>query len=345
MRRRQFIALLGATAARPLAVQAQQPEQVRRIAVLMSSGATDPLTQARLTAFKQVLQTLGWVEGRNLRIEARYGAGDIYRIRLQAAELVSLKPDVIRAISERAVNAVLGETRTIPTVFIGLSDPVGQGIVTRVARPGGSITGFVQFDFEFLVVGKFLEALKDVAPRLDRVLLLYNPANSAAADWIRTLENVAPSLSVKPVASAVHNAAEIERAIEAFGGHENGGLILPPDSTTNIHRDLIVTVAARHKLPLVASDPSFVSNGGLMCYGPDRIEIHRQAAGHVNRILMGENPSDLPVQAPTKYELVINLKVAKALGLTVPPQLLARAAEVIEQVFCASAQVLKWHEA
>jgi ABC-type uncharacterized transport system substrate-binding protein len=330
MRRRQFIALLGAIAARPLAVQAQHPEQLRRIAVLMSSGPTDPVTQGRLAAFSDVLQTHGWVEGRNLRIEARYGAGDINRIRLQAAELVSLKPDVILAISERAVNAVLRESRTIPTVFIGLSDPVGQGIVKSVARPGGTITGFVQFDFEFLVIGKFLEALKDVAPGLERVLLLYNPANAAAADWIRTLENVGPSLSVKPLASPVQNAAEIERAIEAFGRRENGGLILPPDSTTNIHRDLIVAVAARHRLPLIASDPSFVSIGGLMSYGPDRVEIHRQAAGYVNRILRGENPSDLPVQAPTKYELVINLKVAKALGLAVPPQLLARAAEILE---------------
>jgi putative tryptophan/tyrosine transport system substrate-binding protein len=328
--RRHFIsALSGAALALPLAARAQQGDRVRRIAVLLGA-ADDSAARARIAAFLQALQELGWTDRHNVRIDYRWGAGDPNRIQAQAVELVALKPDVILVQSERAVTAVQQETRSIPVVFIGLSDPVGRGIVQSVARPGGNITGFTIFDFEFSVIGKHLEVLKQIAPSVARVVLLYNPANSAAPGWISSLETIAPSFSVRPAAATVHDAAEIEQVIEAFAKEPNGGLLLPPDATTAVYRELIITLAARLRLPAVYSDRVYVGSGGLISYGPDRIDQFRRAAAYIDRILKGEKPADLPVQAPTKYELVINQKTAKALGLTVPPSLLATADEVIE---------------
>jgi putative ABC transport system substrate-binding protein len=326
--RRKFLARLGgAAAAWPLAARAQQADRVRRIGVLMGV-ANDAEGEARVAAFRQGLQQLGWVEGRNVLVEYRWGGGDPARLKIQAAEVAAMMPDVILAGGTTALVPMQQATRSIPIVFVGSADPVGRGFVASRPRPGGNMTGFTIF--EVSLVGKMLEALKQIAPVTARAVLIYSPTNSNAADYWRSLETVAPTFAVKPVAAPVRDADEIERACAALAGERNGGLLVPPDAITTARRELIIALAARYRLPAVYPFRFFVTSGGLMSYGPDTLDPYRRAAGYVDRILKGEKPADLPVQAPTKFELVINLKTAKALGLEVPPTLLARADEVIE---------------
>jgi ABC-type uncharacterized transport system substrate-binding protein len=328
MRRRDFIALLGAAAAWPLAARAQQPSRMRRIGVLLNLAADDPESQRRMTAFVQGLQQLGWTDGRNVRIDTRSGAADPDRIRRYAAELIALEPDVILAATAFVTGAVRQATRTVPIVFVQVVDPVGAGFVETLARPGGNATGFMQY--EYGLSGKWLELLKEIAPHVTRAAVIREPTDPAQIGQFAAIQSMAPSLGmvVSPVSG--HDAAEIERAITAFANSSNGGLIVPGSALATTHRGLIITLAAQHKLPAVYSNPIFVTGGGLISYGPDRIDQYRHAPGYVDRILKGEKPADLPVQAPTKYELVINLKTAKTLGLEVPATVLARADEVIE---------------
>jgi putative ABC transport system substrate-binding protein len=329
MRRREFISLLGgAAAAWPLATRAQQPERMRHIGVLTGLAADDPETQARNAVFLQSLQELGWTDGRNVRLEYRFAAGDAERIRRYAVELVALAPDVILASGAVNVGPLLQATRTVPIVFVNVADPVGAGFVDSLARPGGNATGFIQF--EYGLSGKWLELLKEIAPRVTRAAVLRDPAIFAGTGQFGAIQAVAPSLGLEASPVNVRDAPEIERAVSAFARSPNGGLIVTGSALVVLHRDLIVMLAARHKLPVVYFARYFVTSGGLISYGPNVVDQYRQAAGYVDRILKGEKPADLPVQAPTKYELVINLKTAKALGLEVPPTLLARADEVIE---------------
>ena len=328
MKRREFITLLGGAVALPLAARAQESERMRRIGVLMPGTADDAEYQARMAAFLQELQQLGWSDGRNVRIDIRYAAGDANLIRKYAAELIALAPDVILAPGSTSMGPLLQATRTVPIVFTTLLDPVGAGFVDSLARPGGNATGFIAF--EYGLSGKWLELLKQIAPSLTRVAILRDPATAAGIGQFAAIQSVAPSFGVELRPIDVREAGEIERAVTAFARSSNGGLIVTAGSGSAIHRDLIITLAARHKLPAVYSDRHFVTGGGLISYGPDRVDQYRQAAGYIDRIFKGEKPADLPVQAPTKYELVINLKTAKALGLTVPPTLLASANEVIE---------------
>jgi putative ABC transport system substrate-binding protein len=330
MRRRDFITLLGgAAAAWPLAVRAQRLEQMRRIGVLMNVAANDPEGQADLAAFQQVLQQAGWSDGRNVRIDIRWGENDVDRDRRYASELVALAPDVILASGTLSVVALQHVTRTLPIVFVGVSDPVGAGLVDTLARPGGNVTGFMIF--EYSLSGKWLELLKEIAPRVTRVAVLRDPANPAGIAQFGAIQAVAQSLGVEVNPVGVRDAGEIERALTAFARSSNGGLIVTPSASVSMHHDLIITLAARHKLPAVYSGRrANVTAGGLISYGPDLVDQFKRAADYVNRILKGEKPADLPVQAPTKYELAINLKTAKALGLDVPLQLQQRADEVIE---------------
>jgi putative ABC transport system substrate-binding protein len=328
VRRREFITLLGGGAAWPLAARAQQPERVRRIGVLIPYAADDPEGQARIAAFLQGLQQLGWTEGRNVRIDYRRSAGDADRARRYAAELVALAPDVILASGTSLVGPLLQATRTVPIVFPVIGDPVGAGFVDSLARPGGNATGFMSR--EYSLSGKWLELLKEIAPSVTRVAVLRDAALSAGPVQFGVIQAVAPSLRVEVNPINLRDAGEIERAIAAFAGSPNGGLILTGGATSLLHSDLIITLAARHKLPAVYPYRHIVTGGGLLFYGANFYDQYRRAAGYVDRILRGEKPADLPVQAPTKYELVINLKTAKTLGLEVPPTLLARADEVIE---------------
>jgi putative ABC transport system substrate-binding protein len=329
MWRREFISLLGgAAAAWPLAARAQQTGPVRRIGVLMSLAADDPEMKARLAAFLQGLQELGWTDGRNVRIDTRSTAGDAERIRRYAAELVALAPDVILAAGGQVVGGLLQATRTVPIVFTQTPDPVGAGFVASLARPGGNATGFTQF--EYGISGKWLELLKEIAPRVTRAAVLRDPTIPEGIGQFAIIQAVAPSFGVELRTVDVRDAGEIERAVAAFALGSNGGLIVPASGMANVHRELIITLAARHRLPAVYPFRFYVTGGGLISYGPDSIDPHRRAAGYVDRILKGEKPADLPVQSPTKYELVLNLKTAKALGLDVPPTLLARADEVFE---------------
>jgi ABC-type uncharacterized transport system substrate-binding protein len=328
VRRRNFLPLLGGAAAWPLAARAQQPDRVRRIAVFMSLGAADPEGQARLAAFLQGLREFGWTDGRNVRIETRWGAGDAARNRTYAAELVALAPDVILASGGSVAELLLQVTRTVPVVFTQAIDPVGAGLVDNLARPGGNATGFTVF--EYGISGKWMELLKEIAPRLMRVAVLRDPAMAAGSGQLGAIQSVAPSFGVELSPVNVRDAGEIERAVTAFARGPNGGLIVSASGLAIVHRELIVTLAARHNLPAIYFQRFFVTAGGLISYGPETIDPHRRAAGYVDRILKGEKPADLPVQTPTKYELVVNLKAAKALGLTVPDTLLARADEVIE---------------
>jgi len=329
MKRREFITLLGGAAAGwPLGARAQQPERVRRIGVLMAMAADDPEGQARIAAFHQGLQQSGWTVGHNVRIDIRWGAGDADRIRRYAAELVSLAPDVILASGGTVVGALLQTTRTVPIVFTQTSDPVGAGYVASLARPGGNATGFAIS--EYGVSGKWLELLKEIAPRVTRAAVLRDATVPQGIGQFAAMQAVAPSFGVELSPVDVRDAGEIERAVTAFARGKNGGLIATGSALTIVHRELIITLAALHRLPAVYWNRFYVTGGGLISYGVDSIAPHRQAAGYVDRILKGEKPADLPVQAPTKYELVINLKTAKALGLTVQPSLLARADEVIE---------------
>jgi putative ABC transport system substrate-binding protein len=332
MRRREFITLSGGAVATsllfPLAARAQQSEHVPRIGVLMNLAAEDPETKARLTAFEQVLQRLGWTIGQNVRIDDRAAGGNTDKLRSYAAELVALAPDVILAQSSTAVALLLQATRSVPIVFADISDPVGAGFVDSLARPGGNATGFMLL--EYSLSGKWLELLKEIVPRLTRAAVLRDPANPAATAQFGSIQAMAPSLGVEVSPVSVRDTGEIERAVEAFARTANGGLIVTPSASVSVYHDLIIALAARHKLPAIYSFRSLVTRGGLISYGPDTVDQFRNAAGYVDRILKGEKPADLPVQAPTKFELVVNLKTAKALGLDVPTAVLARADEVIE---------------
>ena len=329
MRRREFIWLLGgAAAAWPLPLCAQQPRRVRRIGLLINLAADDPESQARRAAFQQELQHLGWTDGVNMRIIARWGAGDADRIRESAALLVAFAPDVILATSSPALAALQQVTRTVPIVFASVVDPVGGGFVANLARPGGNITGFTLF--EYGLSGKWPELLKQIAPGVTRAAVLRDATLKTAVGQFAAIEAVAPSLGLELSPFAVRDAGEIERAVTAFARGSNGGLIVTGSPLTAVQRDLIVTLAARYHLPAVYPFRYFASRGGLISYGPDSIAPYRRAASYVDRILKGEKPGELPVKAPSKYELVINLQPATALNLEVPTALLARADEVIE---------------
>jgi putative tryptophan/tyrosine transport system substrate-binding protein len=328
MRRRDFITLLGGATAWPLVAQAQQRERMRRIGVLVPASADDADYQARHGAFLQELQRLGWTIGHNVQVDHRYGAADVARIRAMAAELVALSPDVIVASGTSTVGPLLQVTRTVPIVFPVAVDPVGAGFVESLARPGGNATGFMTFEFN--VAGKWLELLKQIAPNVTRVAVLRDSANSSEVGQLGVLHATAPALRMEVSPLNVRDAPEIERMVAAFARTSNGGLIVTAGALAFVHRELIIELVARHYLPAVYPFRHHVVAGGLISYGPNFIDQYRHAAGYVDRILKGEKPADLPVQAPTKYELVLNLKTAKALGLTVPATLLSTADEVIE---------------
>ena len=328
MRRREFITLLGGAVAWPLAADAQQGERVRRIGVLMALAADDPQSPVRVASFAQGLQQLGWTIGRNVRIDYRWGAGNADNARKYAAELAALSPDVILANGSPSIMALQSATRTVPIVFVTVIDPVGAGFVESLARPGGNATGFTQY--EYGMGGKWLELLKEIDPRVTRVAVLRDPGVAAGSGQLGAIQSVAPSLGVELRPIDARGADEIERAITAFARGSTGGLIVTGTGLGLIHRTVIVTLAARHRLPAVYPSSLYVTGGGLTSYGTDVVDQFRRGAGYVDRILKGEKPADLPVQASTKFELVINLQTAKALGLTVPPALLARADEVIE---------------
>jgi putative tryptophan/tyrosine transport system substrate-binding protein len=324
VRRREFITLLGGAAAWPLAARAQT-NQTRRIGFITGQAADDSEGQARLAAFQQELQTLGWGVGRNTRIEYRWGGGNPDRIRQYVKELVAFTPDVIMASGAATMGFVLQATRTIPIVFVNLADPVGAGYVESLSRPGGNATGFVQF--EYGLSGKWLELLKEIAPRVKRAAIVRDPAVSSGLGQWGAIQTAAPAVGLEVVPVNVRDVAEIERDLAAFARSPNGGLIVTGSALAAVHRNLLATLAAQHRLPAVFYRRT---DGGLVSYGPDGLDQYRRAASYIDRILRGEKPADLPVQAPTKYELVINLKTAKALSLEIPPTLLARADEVIE---------------
>ena len=326
MKRREFIGLVGAAAAWPMAARAQQSERIRRIGVLLPAAADDAEFQARLAAFHQGLALLGWNVGRNVRIDTRWATTNAAEIRRHAAELVALAPDVILAHAGSTVGPLLQATSTVPIVFPVAIDPVAAGYVNSLARPGGNVTGFM--NFEFSLSGKWLELLKEVAPGVTRAAVLRDATQGSGISQFAVIQAAALRVEVNPV--NMRDAGEIEQSVETFARTANGGLIVTASGAAQRHRELIITLAARHKLPAVYSNRLFVTAGGLISYGPDFVDQYRQAAGYVDRILKGEKPADLPVQAPTKYELVINLRTAKTLGLDVPPTLLARADEVIE---------------
>jgi putative ABC transport system substrate-binding protein len=330
MRRREFITLLGGAAvAWPRAAYAQQADRMRRVGVLLNRVADDPEEQARLAVFLQPLQELGWTDGRNVRIDYRWAAADANRSRTYAAELVALAPDVILAAGSQSTAALLQTTRTVPIVFVNVVDPVGAGYVARLARPGGNATGFSAF--EYSLSGKWLELLKEIAPNLTRIAILRDPAIAAGIGQFAVIQAMAsPSLGVELSPIDVRDGGEIERDVAALAREPSGGLIMTASTVTVVHFKLIIMLAARHRLPAVYPFRYFVASGGLISYGPDPTDQFRRAAGYVDRILKGEKAADLPVQAPTKYELAINLKTAKTLGLTVSPSLLARADQVIE---------------
>ncbi len=329
MRRREFITLLGgAAAAWPLAVRAQQPARMRRIGVLMNLAADDPEAQARLAAFAQGLQQAGWTVGQNLRVEYRWAGGNADTMRQQAGELVALSPDVIVAHSSAAVAPLLQASRTIPIVFTIVADPVGAGFVNSLAHPGGNATGFT--NFEYSTAGKWLELLKEIAPGVTRAAVLRESAIAAGPGQFGAIQAVAPAVGVQVSPIDVRGAGEIERDITAFAQSPNGGLIVTGSPAATVYRGLIISLAAKYRLPAVYNSRFYATSGGLLSYGPDYTEQFRRAAGYVDRILKGEKPADLPVQAPTKYETIINIKTAKALGLTLPSGLLSIADEVIE---------------
>ena len=326
MKRRDFIAGLGGAAALPFAARAQ--ERVRRIGVLFPLAADDAQSQRRLTAFAVALQQLGWTDGRNLQLEVRWGAGDPERFRKYAAELVALQSDVILAAAAASMQALQPVAQTIPLVFVQVTDPVSAGFVASLARPGGNATGFTLY--EYGLAAKWLELLKRAVPRLTRVAMLRDPVVPTGIGLLAAMQGVAPALGVELSPIAVNDPGLIDRDIAEFAKGPNGGLTLAPTGRSVIHRDLIVALAAKHRLPAIYPYRYFVTAGGLMSYGPDEIEQYRQAAGYIDRILKGEKPADLPVQAATRYELTVNLKTAKALGITMPQSLLSTADEVIE---------------
>ena len=329
MNRRDFIALVGgAAAAWPLAAWAQQPDGMRRIGVLMGLAEDDQATRARLAAFRQGLEKRGWSEERNVRVEYRFAPASA-QAQVLAKELVALRPEVILAHTTPVTAALQQESSTIPIVFAAIADPVGSGFVTSLPRPGGNITGVMQY--EASVTGKWLAMLKEIAPSLVRAAFVANPKTATYYDYyLQAAEAAAPSVGIEPVPTLVENATDIERAIGSFASAPNGGLVLIPDVSATVHRDLVIALAARHRLPAVYYARMFAAAGGLMAYGNDLVDLFRQAASYVDRILRGDKPADLPVQAATKFETIINLKTGKALGLTVPPGLLVAADEVIE---------------
>ena len=328
MRRREFIALLGGAAAWPLTARAQQPERMRRIGVLTPSAADDPAYQARITAFLQELPQLGWIDGRNIRVDTRWTKGNPDDTRKYAAELVALAPDVILATGVSTVGPLMQLTRTVPIVFPAISDPVAAGLVDSLARPGGNATGFLAF--EYSLGGKWPELLKQIAPSVRRAAVLRDAATPSGIGQFGIIQAVASSVGLEVFPVDGRDVGGIERALATLAASGHGGLITTSGGIVEARRDLIVTLAAQHKLPAVYWDRATVASGGLTSYGPNLLVQYRRAAGYVDRILRGEKPADLPVQAPTRYELVINLKTAKALGLEIPPMLLARADEVIE---------------
>jgi putative ABC transport system substrate-binding protein len=329
MQRRSFITLFaGAAVTRPFATRAQQAERMRRIGVLVGVAADDPEGQARLTIFVQALQQLGWIDGHNMRIDVRWGAVDADRYRKYTEELVALAPDVILAGSSAALAPLQQATRSVPIVFAGVADPVGGGYVDSLARPGGNVTGFALF--EYGIAGKWLELLTQIAPAVTRAAVMRDPAISLGIGQWAVVQAMAPSTGVDLSLVNMRDAGEIERDVAAFARSSNGGLIVTAGPWGTVHRELIISLAARHKLPAVYFERFFVTGGGLISYGPHMIDQYQRAAGYVDRMLKGEKAADLPVQVPTAYELAINLKTAKALGLAVPPSVLARANEVIE---------------
>ena len=320
--------LLGGTAASAWSVAVRAQQRVRRIAIMLPSTENDPETQARIAAFRQGLEQFGWQEGRNIRFEYRWPAGNPELIKTQTVELVALAPDVILVGITPAVQALKRQTSTIPIVFANIPDPVASGRISSLAKPGGNVTGFTAV--EYAIVGKWLGLLKEIAPAIERVALLGNPEVVFTKNFFREFEGIAPSFAVKPIAAEVRNSADIEHAIEALASEPNGGLLTVPEFTASIHRDLIFKMAIKHQLPAVYPFRFFTVDGGLASYGPDQADQYRRAASYVDHILRGTKPADLPVQAPTKFEFVINQMTAKMLGLTVPPTLLSRADEVIE---------------
>ena len=329
MKRREFITLLGGAAAWPLAARAQQGERMRRIAVLLGgSDRDDPRSQRNMAAFLKGLQQSGWTDGRNVRIDYRWPAGDADKARKYAAELVALAPDVILAVSSVSLAPLLQATRTVPVVFVGIVDPVGSGFINSLSRPGGNATGFMVFDYD--LSAKWLELLKEIAPGVARAAILRDSAIPTGIGQFAVIQSVSRSVGVEVSPLNLRDAGEIEPALTAFARLGNSGLIVSGSPLSVVHRERIVALAARHKLPTVYFLRIFVTDGGLISYGPDIVDQYRRAAGYVDRILKGEKPADLPVQAPTKYELVVNLKTAKAIGLDVPATVLARADEVLE---------------
>ena len=328
MKRREFITLIGgAAAAWPLAARAQQGDRVRRVGVLMQLAESDLATQARLAALRQGLQQLGWIEGRNLRIELRYSAGDFARMRANAKELVGLAPDVVVTATAAATRALQVQTKAIPIVFLSVGDPVANGLVTSISHPGGNTTGFTNLFPS--IAGKWLELLKDAAPRIDRVALVFN-SEIRPEGYLTPIEAAATLMEVKTIRTPVRNAGGIERALDGFAAERDGALILLPPVLLDPDREVILRLARQHRLPTISFDRSYVAEGSLMSYGPDLRDLWRRAASYVDRILRGEKPSDLPVQFPTKFELIINLSTARAIGLEIPRKLLARADELIE---------------
>jgi putative ABC transport system substrate-binding protein len=328
MKRREFITLVGGAAAWPLAARAQQGDRVRRIGVLMAGDENDPLRKTYVSAFRQALMGLGWTDGRNLRMDLRWGGDDTNRMRALAQELVGLQPDVILTNATPATAAVQRETPTIPVVFANVSDPVASGIVARLDRPSGNITGFA--NYEATLGGKWLELLSEIAPGLTRAAIMFNPDTTPASIFMPSFETAARSLKIEPIIAPVHSDVEIETAIIALGREPGGGLVVMPDIFTTVHRGPIILAAARNNVPAVYTQSDFARDGGLLSYGTDLVDLWRRAATYVDRILHGTKPGDLPVQFPTKFEMVLNLKTAKALGLAVPPSIMLRADEVIE---------------
>ena len=330
MERRKFITLLGGAAvAWPLATQAQQPERMRRIGVLMGYAENDLEAKAWIKGFVEGLKKLGWMEGSNVRIEYRWASGNVERLGSYSAELLSLKPDVILAASTPALAAVYQQTRSVPIVFVNVADPIGQGFVSSLAHPDANVTGFTSL--EFSMAGKWIETLKQISPSLTQAALMFNPETAPYfPSFLGPIETAASSFAVKTIITPVHDAADVERTISTFAHELNGGIVVVPSAFTTIHRQLIIEQVARYRLPAVYGFSYYAFSGGLISYGINVRDMYIRAASYIDRILKGAKPAELPIQAPTKFELVINLKTAKALGLDIPPTLLARADEVIE---------------
>jgi len=328
MQRRQFITLLSGAATWPVAARGQQIARVRRIGVMISLAEDDPEARANAAALRDGLEKLGWTEGRNIQTDYRWGVGDPARARVAVTELLALSPDIIMPATTQMLAAVKEGAGSVPVVFVNISDPVGTGFVDSLARPGGNVTGFT--NFEYAMGEKWLQTLKDIAPNLSRIAIVANPKNPNTALYLRAIEPAAKALALQLAVTPVNDAAEIERTIETYASEPNSGLLVMPDPLTITHRELIVALAARHRLPAAYPYRFFATSGGLMSYGIDRVDLYRRAAAYVDRVLKGAKAGDLPIQQPTKFELTINLKTAKALGLVVPPKLLFTADEVIE---------------